>query len=94
MHEGASDALAPRLAFVLTPNIAKRSPSLVPSVQLYNNMALSLMMLMALFGHAVASPLASRLQPTPWTPPPVDSPELLRFLRDNSRPKLAYSTVT
>ena len=29
---------------------------------------------------------------TPWLPPPADSPALLPFLRDTSRPKLAYST--
>lgn len=28
----------------------------------------------------------------PWIPPPADSPELLSFLRNTSRPKLAYST--
>ena len=28
----------------------------------------------------------------PWTPPPASSPDLLPFLRDTSRPKLAYST--
>lgn len=31
-------------------------------------------------------------QRTAWTPPPADSPGLLPFLRDTSRPKLAYST--
>lgn len=35
---------------------------------------------------------ASSTQPLPWVPPPVDSPELLPFLRNTSRPKLAYST--
>ena len=29
---------------------------------------------------------------TPWLPPAADSPALLPFLRDTSRPKLAYST--
>jgi hypothetical protein len=29
---------------------------------------------------------------TPWIPPPVGSSDLLPFLRDTSRPKLAYST--
>jgi alpha-galactosidase len=28
----------------------------------------------------------------PWVPPPADSPQLLPFLRDTTRPKLAYST--
>ena len=28
----------------------------------------------------------------PWTPPPADSPGLLAYLRNTSRPKLAYST--
>eukprot|EP00039_Didymoeca_costata_P005966 m.86243 g.86243 ORF g.86243 m.86243 type:complete len:494 (-) comp13049_c0_seq1:13-1494(-) len=28
----------------------------------------------------------------PWTPPPADGPNLLSFLRNTSRPKLAYST--
>ena len=34
----------------------------------------------------------SALGPLPWAPPPADSPELLAFLRNTSRPKLAYST--
>lgn len=36
--------------------------------------------------------LPSVVPQTAWTPPPADSPGLLPFLRDTSRPKLAYST--
>jgi hypothetical protein len=41
---------------------------------------------LGLFG-AVVGAVAS-----PWTPPSVNSPDLIPFLRDTSMPKLAYST--
>eukprot|EP01052_Picozoa_sp_SAG31_P035927 SAG31_NODE_4404_length_3264_cov_2.812322_3_plen_343_part_00 len=39
-----------------------------------------------------ASASASASATAPWVPPAADSPQLLPFLRDTSRPKLAYST--
>ena len=42
---------------------------------------------------AVAVPLvADAPAPPPWVPPAPGSPQLLPFLRNTSRPKLAYST--
>ena len=37
-------------------------------------------------------PPPKQVGPWPWTPPVADSPDLLAFLRNTSRPKLAYST--
>ena len=56
-----------------------------------------LQMLLAAAGTtaAIATTAAAARAPPPalpWAPPPADSPELLGFLRNTSRPKLAYST--
>ena len=37
-------------------------------------------------------PPPKEVGPWPWTPPAPENPDLLAFLRDTSRPKLAYST--
>jgi hypothetical protein len=41
---------------------------------------------------AAQQPSSTTAPAAPWVPPPADSPQLLPFLRDTSRPKLAYST--
>ena len=35
---------------------------------------------------------AANSPPLPWAPPPASSPDLIPFLRNTSRPRLAYST--
>ena len=55
-------------------------------------MAATLLLSATTWNGGAAESGAAKDLPLPWAPPPADSSELLAFLRNTSRPKLAYST--